>query len=102
MDSPIVVFLLGALALPGVTSAVTTAIRWVSDNLGIKPTVTVYVASLIVTGAILAMGGGDAVPGWTGSGPESVAAWIAWATVNAELARRLYEALIERLYPVQA
>lgn len=100
MDSPVLAFVLAVLAVPGVTSVVTTVLRYLSDSLGIKPTVTVYVASLAITGAILASGGVD-LPAWAGDGPGYVAAWIAWAGVNAELARRVYEVLMERVVSAQ-
>lgn len=98
MDSPVLAFVLAVLAVPGVTSLLTSGIRFVSDRTGISPKVIVYVASLIVTGAILSRSGA-ALPAWADDGPGFIAAWLAWANVNAELARRVYEVLMERVAP---
>lgn len=100
MDSPIIAFALAVLAVPGITSLLTTGIRFLSDSLGIGPKVIVYVASLALTGVILVNAGG-ALPAWAGDGPGFIAAWLAWANVNAELAKRVYELLLERV-PVTA
>lgn len=100
MDSPVVAFVLAVLAVPGVTSLVTTGLRWISDNLGVKPTVVVYVASMAIVGGILASGGVE-LPAWAGDPVAYVGVWLAWATANAELARRVYELLVERLVPAQ-
>jgi hypothetical protein len=100
-EGAILTFILAALAVPGVTSLITSALRMASDSLGIAPETAVYVASIIVTGVILANAGG-ALPAWAGDGPGFVAAWLALATTNAELARRVYETLLSRLYPTPA
>ena len=52
-SSPIIVAILALLALPGVTSVATSAIRTVSDAAGVNPRVVVYVLSLAITGVIL-------------------------------------------------
>jgi len=97
MDSnPIIVALLALLALPGATSLLVSLIRKASDASGVKPEVIVYVASLAVTGLLLATGTVD-LPTWTGDPTAYVGAWLAWGTVNAELARRVYELLWQRL-----
>lgn len=98
MDSSVVTFLIAALAVPGVTSLITSGLRVVGDSLGVDPRVLVYVASIAVTGVILAQAGA-ALPAWAGDGPGFVAAWLALATTNAELARRVYELLLSKLLP---
>jgi len=100
-SSPLIVAILALLALPGVTSLVTSVIRKASDALGIEPPVIVYVASLIVTGLLIATGS-VTLPGWTGDPAAYIMAWLAWATVNAELARRVYELLLSKLFPSPA
>ena len=100
MDSPVITFALAVLAVPGVTSLLTSGIRFVSDSTGISPKIVVYVVSLVLTGVILVNAGG-ALPDWAGDGPGFIAAWLAYAQVNAELARRVYELLLERV-PVTA
>lgn len=100
MDSPIIAFALAVLAVPGVTSLLTTGIRFLSDNLGIGPKVIVYVASLALTGVIL-VNAGSVLPAWAGDGPGFIAAWLAWADVNASLSKRVYELLMERV-PISA
>lgn len=95
-QSPIIVALLALLALPGVTSLVTAAIRKASDALGIGPEVIVYGASLLVTGALV-LSGTVELPDFGGDPAAYALAWIAWATANAELARRVYELLWQRL-----
>lgn len=97
-NSPIIVAILAILALPGVTSMVTSAIRKVSDATGIKPEAIVYAVSLAVTGAILATTGLD-LPGIGDSPTATVGLWLAWATANAALARTVYEILHPRLVP---
>lgn len=100
MDSTVLAFVLAVLAVPGVTSILTSAIRALSDGLGIGPEVIVYVASVALTGVILATGAVD-LPPWAGDPVAYVGAWLAWATANAELARRVYELIRERV-PVTA
>lgn len=94
MDSPIWLALIALLAIPGVTSAVTGVIKWLAASTGIGARVWVYVASLGITGLIVL---GTGLPTTNGDPAMAVAAWLTWATVNAELARRIYEALWERL-----
>ena len=95
-QSPIIVAVLALLALPGVTSFIVSVIRKATDAGGVKPEVIVYVASLAVTGMLVLSGTVD-LPAWGGDPSSFVAAWIAWGTVNAELARRVYELLWQRL-----
>ena len=64
-EGAILTFILAALAVPGVTSLITSALRLASDSLGIDPKTAVYVASIIVAGVILANAGG-ALPAWAG------------------------------------
>lgn len=100
-EGAVITFLLATLAVPGVTSLITSALRVASDRFGIDPKTAVYVASLAVMGVILA-GAGSALPEWAGDGPGFIAAWLALASANAELARRIYETLLSRLYPTPA
>lgn len=97
-SNPIIVALLALLALPGATSLLVSLIRKASDASGVKPEVIVYVASLAVTGLLLATGT-VALPAWTGDPTAYVGAWLVWGTANAELARRVYELLWQRLAP---
>lgn len=97
LSSPIVVAVLALLALPGVTSALASLIRKASDSLGINPRVPVYVAALILTGVIVATGGLGSLPALAGDPAALVGAWLAWAVATAEIARRLYELLWERV-----
>ena len=95
MDNPIWLAVVALLGIPAITSALTGVIKWVAEATGIPPKVLVYVASLVVTGLIVA---GTGIPVASGEPTVVVGAWLTWATVNAELARRIYEALWERLY----
>jgi len=52
----------------------------------------------VLTGIVLVMGGTQ-LPAWTGEPVAFVAAWLTWLTVNAELARRLFEAILEKVWP---
>lgn len=89
-SSPIIVAILALLALPGVTTIATSAIRTVSDAVGVNPRVVVYVLSLVVTGLVLLSGGVD-LPAWVDDPTAYVGAWIAWASANAGLAKTIYE-----------
>ena len=89
-SSPIIVAILALLALPGVTSVATSAIRTVSDAAGVNPRVVVYVLSLAITGVILVTGGVE-LPAWADDPTAYVGAWIAWASANAGLAKTVYE-----------
>ena len=42
--------------------------------------------------------GAWSLPAWTGDPAGYVGLWLAWLTVNAELARRVYELALEKLY----
>lgn len=97
-ESAILAFVTAALAVPGATSLVVSILRTAGDSLGVDPKLIVYVASIALTGVILA-GGAAALPAWAGDGPGYVAAWLGWAVANAEFARRLYEGLLSKLYP---
>jgi len=100
-NSPVIVALLALLALPGATSAVTSLLRYLTDGAGVQPKVVVYIASLAVTLLVLVTGSVE-LPGWTGDPASFVGAWLVWGTANAELARRVYELLWERLAPPAA
>ena len=91
------VLLLAALAIPGVTSGLAALIRKLSDALKVDPRVVVYIASLAITGLLLWLGK-ESLPQWAGDPAAYVALWVAWLTVNAELARRVYELALEKLY----
>lgn len=96
MTNPWVLALFALLGVPLVTSAVTGLVRQLADRAKIPPKVTVYVVSAALTLLI----GWNAVPvEWTGDPVAFVAGWQLWLTTNAELARRLYEATWEKLYP---
>jgi len=95
-SSPIIVAALALLALPGVTSVATSAIRTVSDASGVNPRVIVYVLSLVITGAVLVTGGVD-LPAFVDDPTAYVGAWIAWASANAGLAKTVYEIFHPRL-----
>lgn len=97
LENPILVFVVAVLAVPGVTSLLTSAIRWLADNAGIPPRVSVYVASIALTGAVLATGGGGALPSFDGNPVAFVSAWLAWATVNARAAEAVYDLLLSKL-----
>lgn len=93
-EAVVLAFVASVFAVPGVTSIVTSFVRKLSDALGVDPRVIVYVASIAMTGVIL-FSGGVTLPAWTGDPTLFVAAWMAWAVANAELARRLFEALLK-------
>lgn len=95
-SNPIIIALLAILALPGVTSLVVSAIRKASDSTGIDPRVIVYAISLVVTGALVFTGAVD-IPAFSGDPGAYILAWLTWATVNAELARRVYELLLSKV-----
>lgn len=94
LNNPIMVLILALLAVPAVTSALAGVLKRAQDATGIPSRVFVYVASLVVTGVLL---WGAALPAWTGEPVVYVGAWLTWLTVNAELARRVYELVHERL-----
>lgn len=96
-EATVIAYIAAVLAVPGVTSLVTSALRTLGDSLGIDPKLLVYVASFVLTGVILATTGAG-LPAWAGDGPGFVAALLAWGVANAELARRLYEGLLSKLY----
>ena len=99
-SNPIIIALLALLALPGVTSLVVSAIRKLSAASGIDARVWVYAVSLIVTG-LLVFTGTVELPAFSGDPSAYILAWLTWATVNGELARRVYELLLSRI-PVLA
>lgn len=96
LSNPIVVALFALLAIPAVTSALAGFLKSAQTSTGINAKVFVYVASAAVTGLILVVGGLQ-LPVWAGEPALYVGAWLAWLAANAELARRLYEALNERI-----
>jgi len=96
---PVVVALFALLAIPAVTSMLAGVLKGAQAATGIPSPVFVYVASLLITGAVMFMGGVD-VPAWAGEPAAYVGAWLAWLAANAEIARRLYEALTEKVTPI--
>jgi TRAP-type C4-dicarboxylate transport system permease small subunit len=55
LSSPIVVAIFSLLAIPGITSALAGVLKSAQDATGIPSKVFVYVASLLITGVIVAM-----------------------------------------------
>jgi len=96
LTNPFVIALLTLLGLPVVTSVVTTILRRVSDVSGIDPRAIVYVASVFVTIAVVLLTNPE-LPAFAGDPAVMALAWLAWVTSNAELARRLYEAVVSIL-----
>ena len=94
---PLMILVLALLALPGATSRVSAWLRRFSDATGADPRVVVYLVSLALTGVMIAMSDGT-LPAWGGDPVAAVSARLTWATVNAELARRVYELLGERIW----
>ena len=94
MEHPIWLAVVAVLGIPAVTSGATTVLDWLAHSTAIPSRVWVYLASLVITAGIIA---GAGVPTGIEDPALAVGAWLAWATANAELARRLYEALWERL-----
>lgn len=90
--NPIMVAILAALAIPAVTSAVSAVLRKLTDTAGLDPRVVVYAASLLITGLLVATGT-VTLPEFSGDPSAYILAWLTWLTVNAELARRVYETL---------
>ena len=99
LTNPVVVALFALLAIPAVTSGVAGLLKNLEAATGIGSRVWVYVASLIVTGLVLATSGVN-LPTWTDDPALYAGAWIAWLGANAEITRRLYEALYERAKPI--
>lgn len=97
LSNPVIVAVLALLALPGVTSGLAALLRKASDSLGINPRVPVYVAALLLTGVLVATGAAGTLPALAGDPSALVGAWLAWAVATAEIARRLYELLWERV-----
>ena len=100
-SSPIIVAILAVLALPGVTTIVTSVIRSASDAIGINPRVIIYLTSLVITGIVL-LSGGVALPAWADDPTAYVGAWIAWTSANAGLAKTIYEIFHPKLAPEPA
>lgn len=98
LATPVVVALFALLAIPAVTSALAGVLKSAQTATGIPSQVFVYVASLIVTLVIVIMGGAN-IPAFAGEPSAYVGAWLAWLVANAEIARRLYEALNEKVLP---
>lgn len=99
LTNPIVVALFALLAIPAVTSALAGVLKSAQAATGIPSKVFVYLASLLLTGLVL-FTGGIQLPAWAGEPAGYVALWIGWLAANAEIARRLYEAINERIEPV--
>ena len=96
LTNPIWLAILAILAVPAVTSGLTGILKRLVAATKVPAKVWVYVVSLVVTGVLLAATKG-ALPAWTGDPVAFVGAWLVWLAANAELARRIYEALWERL-----
>ena len=90
--APIMVAILALLAIPAVTSGVAALLRKLTDSTGVDPRVVVYAASVLITGLMVFTGTVD-LPPFTGDPAAWVIAWMTWFTVNAEVARRVYEVL---------
>lgn len=97
LSNPMVVALFALLAIPGVTSAIAGVLKSAQTATGVPSVVFVYVASLLVTAVVFVTGGYNDLPLWDGNPGLYVGAWLAWLAANAEVARRLYEALNEKL-----
>lgn len=95
---PIMVAILALLAIPAVTSGVTGILRKVSDAGGINPRIIVYLASVLITGALV-LTGAVTLPGFDGDPSAYMLAWLAWLTANAELARRVFELIQPIVWP---
>lgn len=96
LSNPIIVFVLALLGLPMVTSGITGVLKIITEQTGVSPKVVVYVVSVVVTGLIL-VAGGEALPAFGDDPSAFMIAWAAWLTANAELARRVYEIIWERV-----
>lgn len=93
-ESLVLAFLGSVFAVPGVTSLVTSVLRRATDAVGIDPRLVVYVVAFAVSGGILAQ---TDLPAWAGDPFLYVTAWSVVATATAELARRLYDAILSHL-----
>lgn len=93
-------FLAAVFAVPGATSVVTALIRKLSDGLGLKPELIVYAVAVALTGLLIASGA-VALPEWAGDPSLYVAAWLTWAGLTTQIARRLYEQLQAWTAPVE-
>lgn len=93
-ESVILAFVASVLAVPGTVSLITSVVRRLTDALGIDPTVVVYVVAYALAGIVMA---GADLPAWAGDPTAYVLAWATVATVTAETARRLYDALLSSL-----
>ena len=96
LSNPFILALFALLAIPGVTSALAGLLKTAKDATGIPSKVFVYVASLLITLGILLLAR-DGLPAWTGDPAAFVTLWLGYLVANAEVARRLYEAINERL-----
>jgi len=97
LSNPLVVALLALIAIPAVTSGLTGLIRKFSDATDVPPQAVVYVASMIVVGVAVWIGGLN-LPVWSGDPAGFVSAWLVWATANAGLTRTLYDVIWGRLF----
>lgn len=96
LTNPIIVLVLALLGVPMVTSGITGLLKQITDQTGIPPKVVVYVVSVVVTGLILLTGAVE-LPAYADDPSAFVIAWATWLTANAEIARRVYEIIWERL-----
>lgn len=94
-SSPLIVALVALLAYPSVTSALTGILKTVSGK--VPPETVVYIASLLLTGAAVAMAG-DKLPIFNLLDPvETVGAWLLWAKANSSSAQMVYDILKKAL-----
>lgn len=93
-EAVLLAFLASVFAVPGATSIVTSVIRRLTDKLGIDPRVIVYIVAYALSGWIMASAN---LPAWADDPFLFVAAWSGVATATAEMARRLYDAILKFL-----
>lgn len=93
-EAVVLAFLASVLAVPGAVSIITSIVRKVTDAVGVEPRLVVYVVAYILSGVIMA---GADLPAWAGDPFAYVVAWATVATVTAETARRLYDAILSHL-----
>ena len=93
-ESVVLAFLAAVFAVPGAASVVTSVLRRVTDGLGVDPRVVLYVVAYAIAGGVLAQAD---LPEWAGDPFAYVTLWGAVATATAEMARRLYDAILSHL-----
>jgi len=92
-SSPILVFVIAFLALPGIATVLTQFLTKGGER-GIHPKAVVYLVSLVLTGIVLVMqGDASGIPTWTGDPILFIGAWQVWTATNAEVAKAIYRTL---------